>query len=297
MSSPKQVQSESVVRFRAVRTVGYTLDDDPEPMVQQQLARLYFFDRMVGSTACNVLDWGCGTGYNCSWLKAKGKAKEVVGFDISEDSIILARQTVPDATFVVASACDPNLDLQQGHWDRIISCEVLEHVPDMTSFLANIRRHLASNGIAYITTPNRILFSMGHEPSPLNKDHIKELDLNEFTSLLQQHFSDFTIYGQQFKEEHKLQEWAANVNNLIKKMQAGKRWEPSSRSKIKKIWIVEKFYQMNFLRGVWKFLRWQLIPAIGAKINPETPPYMQNDFEFVTGDLSKSVWFCAIIRG
>jgi 2-polyprenyl-3-methyl-5-hydroxy-6-metoxy-1,4-benzoquinol methylase len=45
---------------------------------------------------------------------------------------------------------------------------VLEHVPDMPAFLPNLRRHLAAGGAAFVTTPNRPVFSLGHEPSPVN---------------------------------------------------------------------------------------------------------------------------------
>jgi hypothetical protein len=64
---PRVDVRESVYRFRAVPSGRVPLEDDPEPMVQQQLARLYFFEREVGALGRRVLDWGCGTGFNCAW--------------------------------------------------------------------------------------------------------------------------------------------------------------------------------------------------------------------------------------
>ena len=168
--------TDDVFSFRAVRSLDTTLENDPDPMVQQQYARLRFFQSVASAEGTRVLDWGCGSGFNCQWLRESAGAREILGFDLCDDAVSLARRSFPELRFEVGDACDPALDLNAGCWDRILSCEVLEHVPDMEGFLANLRRHLAPGGIAFVSTPNRLVFSLGHEPSPVNKEHIKELD-------------------------------------------------------------------------------------------------------------------------
>src|SRR4051812_10910520 len=177
---PPAAFADSVFHSRAVCTPGVPIDDDPEPMVHQQFARLRFFEQVLGAAGLRALDWGCGSGYNCRWLADEGKAESVLGFDLSADAVGLARQTYPGIDFEAADACSPPLSLRPGEWDRILSCEVLEHVPDMPTFLSNLRRPLAPGGAAFVTTPNRLEFSLGHEPSPVNREHVKELALEEF---------------------------------------------------------------------------------------------------------------------
>lgn len=289
---------ESVFRFRAVPSGRLPLEDDPEPMVQQQLARLHFFQRKVGALGRRVLDWGCGSGFNCAWLLHEAGAAEVAGFDLSADAVALARRAYPDVAFVVADACDSALQLGPGKWDRILSCEVLEHVPDMTAFLANLRRHLDPDGVAYVTTPNRLVFSLGHEPSPVNKEHIKELTLEEFQAVLRPHFSHCAIYGQRFRDTALLAAWQADVRRKIDLCVQGRRWQhrPTLRSRLRCWPPVRWAYNVSLFRGVWRALRWELLPRLRDRLHPPRRPYHWSDFEFVSDDLSDAVWFCAILR-
>jgi SAM-dependent methyltransferase len=290
--------NESVFRFRAVPSGRVPIEDDPEPMVQQQLARLHFFARQVGTRGRRVLDWGCGSGFNCAWLRQQGQAAEVAGFDCSADAITLARRAYPDVVFSVADACDPTLELRSGRWDRILSCEVLEHVPDMPAFLANLRRHLGPDGIAFVSTPNRLVFSLGHEPSPVNKEHVKELTLDEFRDLLRPHFTHCEMYGQCFKNPDLLAAWEADVRRKIELCQRGVRWveRPTLRARLRRLPPVRWAYDISPLRGAWRAVRWGLAPRLRSWVRPPRKPYRWSDFEFVSDDFSASLWFCAVLR-
>ena len=289
---------ESVFRFRAVPSGRTALEDDPEPMVQQQLARLHFFERQVGARARRILDWGCGSGFNCAWLLREGHAAEVAGFDLCADAIALANRAYPDVTFAVADACDPELDLAPGRWDRILSCEVLEHVPDMPAFLANLRRHLHPQGVAFVSTPNRLVFSLGHEPSPVNKEHIKELTLDEFRTLLRPHFARCEIYGQRFRDPARRAAWAADVRAKIALCQRGVRWEekPTMRSRMKQLPPICWAHGVPVLRDAWRAVRWGWVPRVRQWVWPARPPYRWSEFEFLAGDVTDALWFCAILR-
>ena len=289
---------ESVFRFRAVPSGRTPLEDDPEPMVQQQLARLHFFERQVGARDRRILDWGCGSGFNCAWLLGEGHAAEVAGFDLSADAIALANRAYPDVTFAVADACDPELDLAPGRWDRILSCEVLEHVPDMPAFLANLRRHLHPRGVAFVSTPNRLVFSLGHEPSPVNKEHIKELTLDEFRTLLRPHFAHCEIYGQRFRDPTRRAAWAADVRAKIALCQRGVRWEekPTMRTRLRRLPPIRWAHGVPALREAWRAVRWGLAPRLRQWLQPARPPYRWSEFEFIADDVTDALWFCAILR-
>jgi SAM-dependent methyltransferase len=288
---------DRVFRFRAVRSPHVAAGDDPEPMVQQQYARLRFFEDRLGAGARRVLDWGCGSGFNCQCLREADGRREVVGFDLCAAAVRLARRSFPGLAFRVADACDPALSLRPGTWDRILSCEVLEHVPDMPAFLANLRRHLAADGAALVTTPNRLVFSLGREPSPVNKEHVKELTRDEFVELLRPHFSRVELFGQRFRDARLLGAWEADVRRKIRACEEGTRWVEKQplRARLRRWRLVNWCYEVPALRAAWQAARWGAAARLRRALRP-APPYRWSDFEFVAGDLSDSLWFCAILR-
>jgi SAM-dependent methyltransferase len=221
----------------------------------------------------------------------------VVGFDLSAGAVQLARELYPDIDFRVADACAADLSLEPGTWDRILSCEVLEHVPDMPAFLANIRRHLAPEGVALVTTPNRLVFSLGHEPSPVNREHIKELTLDELCGLLSPHFGRVELYGQRFREPRLLEAWKADVRRKIQACQEGTRWveKGSLRGRLRQWRVVNWGYEIPALRSAWRALRWG-IPAGLRRLRPQAPPYRWTDFEFVRAEEPDVLWLCAVLR-
>jgi SAM-dependent methyltransferase len=289
---------DAVFRFRAIRSSGCPLEDDPEPMVQQQLARLVFFEQVVGAADAVVLDWGCGSGFNCQWLRQVAGARAILGFDVCAGAIELARRSFPDIAFEVADACDPALSLQPGRWDRILSCEVLEHVPDMAGFLANLRRHLAPGGIAFVSTPNREVFSLGFEPSPVNREHVKELDLAEFTALLHRSFPSVEVFGQRFARPELLRAWEADVRHKIDLCRQGRRWtdQPSLRGRLRRFRPIDWAYRVPLLRSAWRAVRWGLAEKVRTGLRRPQAPYRWDDFEFTRADLTDAVWFCAVLR-
>lgn len=290
--------ADAVYRFRAVRSPYATIENDPEPMVQQQFARLQFFRRAVGAAGARVLDWGCGSGFNCDWLAREGGAAEVLGFDVCAGAVELARRSFPGPRFAVEDGCDPALSLSPGSWDRILSCEVLEHVPDMETFVANIRRHLAPDGVAFLSTPNRLVFSLGFEPSPVNREHVKELTLEELLALLRPHFGHVEVYGQRFRDPALLEAWRADVRRKIESCRRGDRWaEPEPlRARLLRKSAVRWAYEVPALRAAWRAVRWELGGRLGAMLKTRRPPYVWRDFEFVPADEADAVWFCALLR-
>jgi SAM-dependent methyltransferase len=289
--------SDAVFHSRAVRSMGIPIENDPDPMVHQQLARLLFLSEIVDFKSKRVLEFGCGSGLNCDFLQRRYKPLAVVGFDISKDCVELAQTQYSGLTVMCADACDSLLDLSVGAWDLIVSFEVLEHVPHMETFIKNIRRHLSPTGMAFISTPNRDIFSIGHEPSPMNREHLKELNRGEFERLLQPHFSNIEIWGQRFKKNALLEAWKADVREKITQCQSGTRWQkvPSMRERLMHFPLINKAYENRLLRRSWKYLRWEVFQTIADKRAIAKRPYSFEDFEF-SGDTSDALWFCALLQ-
>ena len=102
----------------------------------------------------DVVDIGCNTGnFSICW---SGHASRIVGVDISQDLVDIARERANKAgasvEFKVGSATD--LPLDDETFDVCISPELLEHVEDWQSCLNEYTRVLRPGGSLYLTTTN-----------------------------------------------------------------------------------------------------------------------------------------------
>jgi 2-polyprenyl-3-methyl-5-hydroxy-6-metoxy-1,4-benzoquinol methylase len=140
-----------------------------------------------------VLDAGCGTGYG-SRMIAEAGAREVVGVDISEEALAVARREF--AHPVVQFVCDDCEALSHIHsgFDVVLSLESLEHFRRPEHFLGSVVARLLSSGIFVCSTPNG--HSLGKVPENLH--HIKEYSAAEFLDLLGRYFGKVELYGQQW---------------------------------------------------------------------------------------------------
>lgn len=98
-----------------------------------------------------VFELGCGNG---SFLRDLGGRGEFVtcGVDASESGIAQARSAEPKANFHVASAYD-DLAGRFGHWDAVVSLEVVEHLYDPRKYVSVIRDLLVPGGRVVVSTP------------------------------------------------------------------------------------------------------------------------------------------------
>lgn len=134
-----------------------------------------------------ILDVGCGDGYITSLIFEKFKG--VIGIDISEKAIKLAREKNQGVTFAVASCT--NLPFSDRSFDTIVASEVIEHVNynDGKSFLKEARRVLTPKGRIIISTPNLSNIYMKYlQVFYKNPEHLKEYTKKEFVELLSAHF-------------------------------------------------------------------------------------------------------------
>ncbi len=89
-----------------------------------------------------MLDFGCGTGWFTAILSQFGDS---VGVDLAPEP---ARKFHPELVFHGVD------ELPAGPFDVVISQEVLEHVPDQSSYIATASKLLRPGGYLILTTPN-----------------------------------------------------------------------------------------------------------------------------------------------
>lgn len=102
-------------------------------------------DRHLTSNAqARVLEAGCGSRTFFDFRRA-----HLTGIDISEKQ--LARNTGLDAALLGDIQRYP---LPEGHYDIVVSWDVMEHLPDVRAALDNLSRGLASQGLLIVKVPN-----------------------------------------------------------------------------------------------------------------------------------------------
>jgi 2-polyprenyl-6-hydroxyphenyl methylase/3-demethylubiquinone-9 3-methyltransferase len=99
-----------------------------------------------------VLDVGCGNGFNAAQFIEQGC--QVVGIDLSEEGIALARRAYPHGRFEALPADDKLLaNLNEPPFDLIVSTEVVEHLYDPRSYTKGCFAALRPGGRFILSTP------------------------------------------------------------------------------------------------------------------------------------------------
>jgi len=101
-----------------------------------------------------VLDLGCGSGELDMHLVRERRDIEILGLDVSETGIEIARRKVPNGQFRQQDFTKPLAIPGFEHWATHAVCtEVMEHLDDPTSMLSNVRPLLAPGCKLVITVP------------------------------------------------------------------------------------------------------------------------------------------------
>lgn len=97
-----------------------------------------------------ALEFGCGVGWMTAALTRAGIP--TLGIDLSEEKILHARDQHPDAAFEVLELREGTF--APGTFDFVVSNQVLEHVPDLETVLADLHRATAPAARAFFSVPN-----------------------------------------------------------------------------------------------------------------------------------------------
>ena len=128
-----------------------------------------------------ILDVGFGEGYGSTII-----GRDYLGVELDPALVVHARARYPGRF----EAYDGRR-LPDGPFDLVVSFHVIEHVPDIDPWLAEIAR---VGRRAMFATPNRI-HRVGEGQRPWNRYHVREFSGDELRRVLERHFDRVTVYG------------------------------------------------------------------------------------------------------
>ena len=141
-----------------------------------------------------VLEAGMGEGYGAALLAAAGH--EVTGIDYDAVTVRHAARRYPQLRVIRGNVVA--LPFPNASFDAVVSLQVIEHLWDQPGFVAECARVLRPGGTLVISTPNRLTFSPGYDPTrdtPRNPFHTREFSDTELADLLSPAFPSLTRYG------------------------------------------------------------------------------------------------------
>jgi SAM-dependent methyltransferase len=98
-----------------------------------------------------IADLGCSTGYLLEDLRDAYPGVRLIGVDLVAPGLRKAHALVPEARLLRADVCE--LPLADASVDAVVSANLLEHVPDDSGALRELRRILRPGGRAAIVVP------------------------------------------------------------------------------------------------------------------------------------------------
>jgi lipopolysaccharide biosynthesis protein/ubiquinone/menaquinone biosynthesis C-methylase UbiE len=177
--------------FDGERYVSGLLGDASSGDIQSEHYHRYLF-AIQFCAGKDVLDIASGEGYGSFCLGQA--AKSVIGVDANTAAVDFAnRHYMNDrVSFKVGSA--QSIPIADTSIDVVVSFETLEHFTEQEEFVGEVRRVLRPGGLLLISSPNRAVYS--EEANYHNAWHLRELDRDQFTSLLTSAFSNVHVFAQ-----------------------------------------------------------------------------------------------------
>lgn len=192
------------IEWTGERCVPWT---DDWQVLYEHLHRYYFAADLADGM--RVLDLGSGEGYGSAILAER--AKHVLGIELDAAAVDHATTNYPldNLEFRRASAFELD-DLPDESFDLIVCFEVIEHVPTHDELLTLVRRLLTPNGLFFVSTPDRVIYSEAADYH--NPYHVKELSRTEFDGLLGRFFAHRGLWGQRLA-----------IGSTLEEVEAGSR--------------------------------------------------------------------------
>jgi SAM-dependent methyltransferase len=98
-----------------------------------------------------IVEIGCSTGYMLEDLRTAHPGCHIIGLDLILSGLRKARMALPGVSVAQSDAC--RLPLRDKCADAVVSINLLEHVPDDTGALSEIRRVLRPGAAAILVVP------------------------------------------------------------------------------------------------------------------------------------------------
>lgn len=120
---------------------------DPDADVRCMLAKRFILLEPTNK----VLDVGCGRGAFSAELAHAGS--QVVGMDIADSIVRIAKQEHPTVTFLSHPVEQLPWPFDEGEFDAVVSLEVIEHLLDVRPLLRGSYQALRPGGRLLLSTP------------------------------------------------------------------------------------------------------------------------------------------------
>lgn len=99
---------------------------------------------------CRVLELGCSDAGNLAWLAGYSPESMMLGVDLSAEAVARA-QSIIEGLPNIAVRCADLTTLDEGDFDIVIAHGVYSWLPEPADLLACIDRHLAPDGVAFVS--------------------------------------------------------------------------------------------------------------------------------------------------
>lgn len=172
---------------------GERLDSKSALSKNNLLEHIIRYEHVKGDPTKTVLDIGCGSGHGSNTLARKFHT--VYGVDISPEAISYAQTNWQLPNIIFQTGDSLNIPFPDNSFDVVVAFEVFEHLTDWRKFLSEIKRVLKADGLVYLSTPNKTLYSPGTK-KPINPHHVFEMTIPEFKAALEEFYSIEHLYGQ-----------------------------------------------------------------------------------------------------
>ncbi len=179
------------IEFTGERVVPGQVEAD---LWNEHVARYAFASRFAQGK--RVLDAGCGTGYGSANLARV--AASVTGLDLSREAVDWARGRYGEPAFLNGSCT--MLPFRGGAFDLVVAFEVIEHLHQQTSFIAECRRVLSPGGLLMVSTPNTLYYAEARAEAGPNPFHEHEFEADEFKAMLRAQFANVSLLLQNRSE-------------------------------------------------------------------------------------------------
>jgi SAM-dependent methyltransferase len=169
-----------------------TLPDVPQEnyWFQRHLAAYRWVARRCDGR--RVVDMACGEGYGSAVLAER--AQEVIGIDADPQAHDHARRKYRSANLSFRRALVERFD-EGAPYDAIVFLQTIEHVHDPAPLLTRLASLLVADGVAYISTPNRLTLAPPGASRSDNPWHVHEYSAAEYRELLEPHFGAVELLG------------------------------------------------------------------------------------------------------
>jgi GT2 family glycosyltransferase/SAM-dependent methyltransferase len=112
--------------------------------------KLHHLKEYIKGRKKRILEIGCGNGFHANTIN--NKLNEVIGIDLSKESISVAKNRYPNTEFRVMNA--ENLKFKDNSFNEIYALDVLEHVDNLKKVMEEISRVLCPGGYLKINVPD-----------------------------------------------------------------------------------------------------------------------------------------------